>query len=658
MKLNTILFRILLVCLCSTCTQTADAQMFKTLKAIRSLRVAQGFVESGKLEEAKIELNKTIKIKNDFAVAYRELGRVNLELFNFVDAIDAYEKSFALDPALSRAAYFECGEAYFRLSKFDTAATYFSQYDIMKDARYTNAKKEIALESEHDSRIATRTENYLFALEAIKTPTLGLGEGPFNIGSKINSEVDDYLPTISGDGLIMIYTTQQTYNPLGLSTGENIFMSKMINKQWTPGETFNNYLNTEHNEGMAKFASDERFMYFAGCTRSDSKGGCDIYEMQLSNTNLVQVRPLDGNINSDGWDSQPSISCDGMVMYFSSSREGGYGGADIWRSFRSVDGSWSIAENLGPTINTPGDEESPFIAPDGVTLYFASTGHPGMGDGDIFMTRIQQVSDTDWKWLEPYNLGYPINSPFQEVGLFVKPDGKTAYYSSSRLEGSGGLDIYEFTLPEHFQPFDMVFIEGQVKDEFTQEPLKLTLDVMRNGKKWEIQTDDDGWYFMCLPTQKAYAFQVNNPDYEYYMEAAFLPAQNNAIPFRFDISLIPKRRVKKPIKTGPKELHFDIYFDFDNFALDEKARGQLDELIEKLETESGWQVEVVGYTDDLGNLAYNQMLSEQRAKAVVTYLDNADIKVKSIKQEGKGAVTLGSDVERAKNRRVMVVIRK
>ncbi|MFT6938376.1 MAG: outer membrane protein OmpA-like peptidoglycan-associated protein, partial [Saprospiraceae bacterium] len=654
MKSHKYFFRALMLCLCLFCIETAEAQIFKTMKAIRSLRVAQKHINNGKLEEARNELKNTIKIKNDFAVAYRELGRVHLELFEFEESVDAYEKSFAFDPSLSRAAYFECGEAYFRLSEFEMASTYFSQYGIMKEARYTNAKKESVLEDEHDSRIETRTENYLFALEAVKAPTLGLGEGPFNVGTDINSAVDDYLPTISGDGQILIYTTQQTYNPLGTATGENIFISKKIKKQWTPGESFSPYLNTEFNEGMAKFASDERFMYFAGCTRSDAIGGCDLYQARLNNLDLLEVNPLKGKVNSDGWDSQPSISCDGMVIYFSSSREGGYGGSDIWRSFRTKDGSWSFAENLGATINTAGDEESAFIAPDGVTLYFSSTGHPGMGDGDIFMTRVQQVNDTIWNWSIPYNLGYPINSPFQEVGLFVKPDGKTAYYASSRLEGSGGLDIYEFTLPEQFQPFDMVFIEGQVKDEFTEEPLRLSLDVMRNGKKWEIETDEDGWYFMCLPTQKAYAFQVNNSNYEYYMEAAFLPSQNNSIPFRFDISLIPKRRIKKVASVGPKELYYDIYFDFDNFALEDKARGQLRELVEKLETESGWEVEIIGYTDDLGNIAYNQMLSEQRAKAVVTYLDNVGIKVKSIRQEGKGAVKSGGDVEREKNRRVEI----
>jgi tetratricopeptide (TPR) repeat protein len=291
MRLKKYIFRGLLICLGLFFVETANAQIFRTVKAIRSLQVAQKYVDEGQFEAAKEELKKTIKIKNDFAVAYRALGSVYLELAEYENAIDAYEKSFAFDPTLSRAAYFECGEAYFRMSKFEMASTYFSQYDVMKDGRYTNAKKEFALETEHDSRVATRTENYLFALDAIKSPTLGLGEGPFNIGESINSDVDDYLPTISGDGLVLLYTTQQTYNPLGITTGENIFISKKIKKQWTLGESFSPYLNTEFNEGMAKFASDERFTFNNRYRSPASSQDKKMFEDLLAGNLLVTWKP-------------------------------------------------------------------------------------------------------------------------------------------------------------------------------------------------------------------------------------------------------------------------------------------------------------------------------------------------------------------------------
>jgi outer membrane protein OmpA-like peptidoglycan-associated protein/tetratricopeptide (TPR) repeat protein len=642
--------RILLVLLYFIIPKNTEAQVLATTKAIKSLRLAQEKINQEKLEEAKAELENTIKIKSDFAVAYRELGRVNLELAAYEAAIEAYQTSFALDSALSRAAYFECGEAYFRLSKFELAMTYFEHYKAMKDTRYTNAKKEAAMEALHDIQFDIRKDNYAFALKAIETPTANVA--PVNLGKKINSSQDDYLPTISSDGSIMIYTTQQSYIPLGTSTGENIFVSKFVNGKWTAGSSFSTAINTKNNEGMAKLSADERFMYFAGCSRSDSKGGCDIYEVQLNDKKLKAIKPLTGNLNSADWDSQPSISCDGTVMYFASNREGGFGGADIWRSFRQADGSWGIPENLGTDINTVGDEESPFIAPDGVTLYFSSNGHPGMGEGDMYMTRLENNN-----WLEPINLGYPINSPFQDVGLFVKADGETAYFSSSRLGGQGGLDIYETSLPSALQPLGTVHITGQVKDALTDMPQQTTMQIIRNNEKLLLQTDEEGWYFLCLPNQKAYAFSVNQPNYEPYLETAFLQAQDNSSTYRFDILLQPIDGRKPTIDAIPTELHYNLFFGFDEFTLDEKAIEQLNTLVEKLRTETGWEVEIIGYTDDLGDLTYNQMLSEKRANAVGNYLETAGIIIKSIKQEGKGAVK-SDDTKKENNRRVEVIIRK
>lgn len=638
-----------------------DAQsinFIKTLKAVNSLKTAQKFINTSDFETAKIHLEKTIKIKDDFAVAYRELGKVHLMLSEYEDAIKAYEKSFDLNPKLSRAAYYECGECHFRISNFDIAATYFKQYQTMKNTRYTNKQRESELEVKYDSEAQQRRENYEFAMEAIKHP---VSDKPMSLGGKVNSTYDEYLPSMSGNGNILIFTSERTYSTVDMPTGENIFIIKKEMGSWLDPISISPMINSPVNEGMAKLAADERYMYFAACQREDSKGGCDIYRAVLDNFRVDEVRPLEGELNSEGWDSQPAITCDGKTMYFSSSREGGYGGADIYVSFLRPDGSWSEAQNLGAEINSEGDEESPYIAPDGNTMFFASTGLPGMGDGDIFVT-FRKKSNKDYYWTKPKNLGYPINSTFQEVGFVLKPDGYSGYLASSRIGGFGGLDIMEVEIPEEYQPARTVLLEGRVTDDLTGAPLEVDIEIIRNDDKWNIQSDEDGYYFMCLSAKQAYSFSVAVPNYEYFSEAAFLAEQDNSIPFRFDISLIPNNiPIRKDDDATPSRISMNIYFDFDDFALNDQARAQLDKLIEKLGMDPEWEVEVIGYTDNVGSTAYNQILSEKRAQSVVTHLEDADVIVNQVRQEGRGASTSSSvDSLRgsSKDRRVEVVLRK
>ena len=638
-----------------------DAQSInfvKTLKAVNSLKTAQKFINTSDFETAKIHLEKTIKIKDDFAVAYRELGKVHLMLSEYEDAVQAYEKSFDLNPKLSRAAYYECGECHFRISNFDVAATYFKQYQTMKNTRYTNKRREVALEVKYDSEAKQRRENYEFAMEAIKHP---VSDKPVSLGGKVNSTYDEYLPSMSGDGNMLIFTSERTYSTVDMPTGENIFIIKKDLGSWLDPLSISPMINSPVNEGMAKLAADERYMYFAACQREDSKGGCDIYRAVLDNFRVDAVRPLEGELNSEGWDSQPAITCDGRTMYFSSSRDGGYGGADIYVSFLRPDGSWSEAQNLGAGINSEGDEEAPYIAPDGNTMFFASTGLPGMGDGDIFVT-FREKSDKDYYWTKPKNLGYPINSTFQEVGFVLKPDGYSGYLASSRIGGFGGLDIMEVEIPEEYQPARTVLLEGRVTDDLTGAPLEVDIEIIRNDDKWKIQSDEDGYYFLCLSAKQAYSFSVAVPNYEYFSEAAFLAEQDNSIPFRFDIALIPNNiPIRKDDDDTPSRISMNIYFDFDDFALNDQARAQLDKLIEKLENDPEWEVEVIGYTDNVGSTAYNQILSEKRAESVVTHLEDADVIVNKVRQEGRGASTSSSvDSLRgsSKDRRVEVVLRK
>jgi len=628
------------------------------MKAIRTLKIAQRYINKSDFETAKIHLKKTIRIKKDFAVAHRELGKVYLMLKEYDDAIKSYEKSFDLNPRLSRAAYYECGEAHFRLGDFHTAAELFKKYETLKGSRYTNKRKEQDLEKQHDLSANTRKENYEFALAAIKNP---LSDQPLTLGGKINSPKDDYLPSMASNGDIMIFTSEMTYSPVDMPTGENVFIAKKIDNEWLDPIGIGSLINSPVNEGMAKLAANERYMYFAACQREDSKGGCDIYKAKMENFRVTDVFPLEGELNSDNWDSQPSITCDGMTMYFSSAREGGYGGADIWVSYLRPNGSWSEAQNLGPEINTKGDEEAPFIAPDGATIYFASTGLPGMGDGDIFIARRKKEGDK-YTWLKPKNMGYPINSTFQEVGIFLKPDGYTAYFASSRLNGFGGLDIYEVELNEDFQPNNMVLLEGQVTDNLTGEPLEVEIEILRDDEKWMLQSDEDGRYFLCLSSRQAYAFTVAAPNYEYFSEAAFLPEQDNSIPFVFDISLVPNNIPSRDVLTEEdNDVHLNFYFDFDDFSLNDKTRKQLAKLTQRLKKEKEWEIEVIGYADNVGSTAYNQLLSEKRAQSIVAYLKDEGIIVDKLRLEGRGSTgesSLTTPIGSEKDRRVEVILRR
>ncbi len=541
---------------------------------------------------------------------------------------------------------------------FHTAALFFQKYEQLKGSRYTNKRKEVDLEKQHDKSAKQRRQNYEFALEAIKNP---LSDQPTNIGGKINSAKDDYLPSMAGNGNIMIFTSELTYSPVDMPTGENIFIAKKEGTDWLDPVGISSLINSPVNEGMAKLAADERYMYFAACQREDSKGGCDIYKARLNNYVVTDVNPLEGEINSDNWDSQPAITCDGQTLYFSSSREGGYGGADIWVSYLRPDGSWSEALNLGSEINTEGDEEAPFIAADGNTLYFASTGLPGMGDGDLFISRRKKEGDK-YLWSKPMNLGYPINSTFQEVGIFLKPDGYTAYFASERLNGFGGLDIYEVELGRDYQPKNMVLLEGQVTDNLTGEPLEVEVEILRDDEKWILKTDEDGRYFLCLTSRQAYAFTVTAANYQYFLKTAFLPEQDNSIPFVFNISLIPNEIPRRDeLDELVSEIHRNFYFDFDDFSLNDKTRRQLDKLILQLKKEKEWEVEVIGYADNVGSTAYNQLLSEKRAQSIVAYLKDEGITVNKVRLEGRGSVGEGSLTTpkgSEKDRRVEVILRK
>jgi outer membrane protein OmpA-like peptidoglycan-associated protein/tetratricopeptide (TPR) repeat protein len=620
-----------------------------TNNAKESLRIAERLMNKGKVKAAIKQLEHTVKIKNNFAVAHRLLGKNYLETGQFKKAIKAYEQSFEIDDKLSRAALFECGEAYFKLGDPELAMYFFTRYEKMKDNNYTNVKKESGLEITYDLMLKERKMNCDYVFNLDKSMII---DEPYNLGKNINSKYDEYLPTITSDGKKLVFTRKLK------DVNEDIYLSYRDGDDWKKSKAYGNSLNTDENEGMARFEMHGKAFYFSGCMREDTEGGCDIYKATLKDEEIIEVSRLEGNLNSHEWDSQPSISCDGTKMFFASTRKDGIGGGDIYLSSLLPNGDWGIPSNLGAMINTKGDEEAPFIANDGKTLYFSSTGHPGQGDGDLFVSRFENGI-----WSKPENLGFPINSTGKEIGMYVQGNGKTAFFASERLDGTGGLDIYTFELPEELRPIPMVHLEGYVTDEETEEPIATTVSISNSNEKFTAQSDETGWFFLCVPGNKGYSFQINQKDYDYFIDAQFLDAQDNTSNNIIKLPLVPKNNIKTvAVRKGSpvREKRVQFFFEFDSYDLTREAELELKELSKLLNQEKSWKVEVVGYADNSGSAGYNKKLSEKRAKAIVAFLSEYGVTIDTVvKTEGLGSIASAPNNDlSSQSRRVDVVLRK
>jgi len=608
----------------------AQNELVTTNNAKKSIQYAQDYIHRGDYKTALKQLEYTLKLKEDFAIAHLELGRVYLELKQFTASVESFEKSFELNPNLSRAAYYEASEACFQSGEINKASIYLENFRTMKNGQYANAGKEDPTENLYEVLYHERktSQQYLLAGNYPKFEYT-----PFkNMGKLINGPTDEYLPTLTADGKVLVFTRTK------INGNQDVMLSYKTQDEWQAPSFFDNSINTSENEGMARFSADNTTLYFAGCLRADTEGGCDLYQARYIHGNVDNIERIEGDLNSKYWDSQPSITCDGNTIYFSSTREGGYGSADIYFSEKLPNGEWSIPQNFGPEFNTIGDEEAPFISSDGKTLYYTSTGLPGMGDGDIFITRLEKG-----KWTAPQNMGTPINSQGKELGFYIQADGKTANFSSAREGGEGGMDLYQVELPPAFQPRSIVHVEGYVYDEVTKLPLSCEVDIIRAEFKYKVTSDDAGRFFICLPADKAFSFQTQPSGYEYHISAEFFESTDNRQSHHLEMALSPERTTvqAKPVafsqKRQIKERRVQFFFPFDSFELTADTESDLNKLIKLLSQETWWKVEVIGLADNSGSADYNQKLSERRAKTIADYLQKSGIQTDQVYKKGNGS---------------------
>ncbi len=611
-------------------SQTYDpGKVSKKVKSVYDKAIT--LAQEGNLEQAATLLKQCAEAEPSYADAYLSLGGVYSDLRNYQLSIDYFEKAFSIDPDYSIESKLPYSINLARLGQFDKALAAITEYLDKKPPANSTALKAAEY----------RKKSYAFAVEyARQHPAGDYVFAPRNAGDAINTTQSEYFPSLTIDGKELVFTRR-------LGNNEDFFSSHKKDNNWEKAQPVPGEVNTPLNEGAQSISQDGQWLVFTGCNRPDGFGSCDIYISYLNPGGWGEAINLGGRVNSDQWDSQPCLSPDKRDLYFASRRLGGLGGTDIYVCHLQPNGKWSEPENLGPSINTPGDEQCPFIHADNQTLYFTSNYWPGYGDEDIFYARKGPGGD----WSKPVNLGYPINTIDREGTLFITADGKTAYYASDKTDSKGGLDIYSFELREDIRPFKTLWVKGQVFDKKTKKGLpsdvELT-DLATSQVISKVQTDENGRYLITLPVGKDYVFNVNRKGYLFYSDN-FMLVKNSPD------SIYEKNIPLQPIEVNASVVLNNIFFDVNKFDLQPESQIELDKIVQLMKDNPTVKVEISGHTDNVGKPADNLILSDKRAKTVVAYLINKRISPERFTYKGLGETQPVADNKteegRAKNRR-------
>jgi outer membrane protein OmpA-like peptidoglycan-associated protein/Tol biopolymer transport system component len=466
-----------------------------------------------------------------------------------------------------------------------------------------------------------------------------------HLEAPLNSSEDDFdLQVLASRDQAVFTSTRAT------GAGRQDIYSISTTKLHTPNGNVASLhdLNTVENEGCATFTPDGLTMYFAAASRDGSMGSSDLYQADFVAGKWTNVRNLNA-LNTEYWESHPSLAADGRTLYFVSDRPGGIGGQDIYVSTRVGD-NWTAPQNLGTSINTPGHEASPFIAADGKTLYFSSEGRAGLGGYDVYVSR-----NVGGVWSEPENAGTPINSTFDDLFYTAELGTQHAFVSSNRDSTLGGLDIFSVE-PNPFASGGVTVVRGTVRDAVTHQALgaAVTISNLESGEDIARFRSDDstGEYLVVLQPGGRYSITAEAPGYLFYSDLYEVERRTD-VTLQHDIDLSPSL-------TGKTRLL--VFFDFNSANLKNESTPDLNRAVSLLKDFPSNRVVVTGYTDSIGSAEFNQRLSESRAVSVRQYLMQHGIDGSRVDAIGLGEAnpiaTNETEEGRALNRRVEFQLRK
>ncbi len=591
--------------------------------------------------EAEDMLQKAIKADECFVEAYMMLAQICLDSRREQEAAGYFSKALELDPEAPASSYLKLANVEAGYGDFGAALMHLDIYRKKGGGART------------DAEAGRLEESCRFAVEAMANP---VPFSPENLGTTVNSELMEYWPSLSVDEQILYLTVmvaKDASQPVGpRNVQEDFFYSVKDASGWSQRKNLGAPINTLDNEGAQTITADGTQLFFTACNRKDGLGQCDIYMTRYAKGQWSVPHPLGAPVNSAYSEKHPSVSADGRYLYFASNRPNGKGEYDLWMS-TLTEGGWSEPVNLGDSINTIGSEVSPDIHSDNQTLYFASDGWPGMGRSDLFVSR----KNPEGQWQKAANLGYPINTTGEDIGLFVDAAGRKAYFASNRREGTD-TDIYTFELPEEDRPVPVSYVRGRIYDSGNMKSLDARvqlIDLEKNELVMETSSQKaDGEYLVCLPSGRDYAINISRPGYLFYSGNFSLNGINSRQePMEKDVPL-------DPVEVGKTVVLNNIFFASDSYELDPRSRAELDKLVEFLLQNPLAVVEISGHTDNIGTPAYNQALSRQRATAVVTYLQASGIPATRLRAMGYGQdkPLAGNESEegRAQNRRTELTV--
>lgn len=615
----------------------------KDKKAIKAFEEALAVYDQFNYTAALDMMIKLTAEKPDFIEAQLMLAQLYDETGQTDKAIDPLKKAIQLDEQFYPAAWMMLAECYFSQGTYDEAEKAISKF-------IPHPKQDM----KQEKRAQLILSSCIFAKRAMQYP---VPFEPINLGPAVNTPLNEYYPCITADEKTLLFTRLIVDSITPGRKQEDFYLTKKGEQGWQNAQAVLE-INTTKNEGAPTLSADGQMLIFTACETADGswggtrqgKGSCDLFYSMRTASGWTPAENMGENINSGTWESQPSFAANGRTLYFVRGKRtaSGIKEQDIYYSYLRDDGSWAVPMKVPGRVNTVFEEESVMIHPDGHTLYFSSNGHSGMGGLDIFMSRLLPNGD----WDAPVNLGYPINTHKDENSIQVTAKGDIALFASDRFGGQGGLDLYQFNMPERVRPSLVTYVEGVVSDKLSFKKLEAHLELidLETGKTITESYSNKGTgdFLLCIPSGKDYALNVSKEGYLFHSENFSLKNFSGYEPYKLNIQL-------QKLRPGATIVLNNVFFETNKYDLLPASMIELDRLVTLLQQNPEKKIEIGGHTDNVGSDEANLLLSDQRAASVVSYLVKKGVAADRLTAKGYGETmpiaSNDTDAGRAKNRR-------